>query len=99
MKILVFADVHSYAEDISMALFNTNKKLVQYVVPLLEGLIDTVNDKQTVDVCVNLGDLIQDANDRDKDIKALEFMFQKLEEMTCPCYSGNRTGNYLGTTR
>ena len=88
MKILVFADVHYYCEDISTALFNKNKKLVQYAVPLLDSLIKkTTEQEQVIDFCVNLGDLIQDANNHDKDIQALEFMFHKLKEMKCPCYS------------
>lgn len=86
MKIVVFADLHYYGGDIQTAVFNTKKKLVQYAVPLLDRLTDTVNGTD-VDLCVNLGDIIQDMNDKQADLQSLQKMFERLGRIQCPCYS------------
>ncbi len=85
MKIVVFTDVHYYGGDIKTAVFNTEKKLVQYALPLLGKLTDIIND--TADISVNLGDLIQDMNDKQKDIECLRLMFDELKNIQRPCYS------------
>ena len=86
MKIVVFADVHYFGGDIEKAKFNKEKKLVKYAVPLMERLVDTVNS-DNIDACVNLGDLIQDVQDKQRDIECLKLMFEKIDRMNCPCYS------------
>ena len=86
MKILVFADLHYYGDDIKNALFSTERKLVQYAIPMLDEIIKICNNED-ISICVNLGDIIQDTNDKDRDIKCLEYMFEKLKEIKCPCYS------------
>ncbi len=83
-KIVVFADLHYFGDDIKTALFNTEKKLVQYAEPLLERLSGIL---QSQDLCINLGDIIQDTNDKQKDIDCLQYMFQKVKNLPCPCYS------------
>lgn len=85
MKIVIFADLHYYGGDIKTAVFNTKKKLVQYALPLLHALTERIN--QTADICVNLGDLIQDMNDKQKDIECLRLMFGELKKIQPPCYS------------
>lgn len=87
MKIVVFAEVHYFADDIKTAVFDTNKKLVRYALPLLEKLTSVINDKHMPDISVNLGDLIQDTKNKHRDIEALEFMFENLKKIHCPCYS------------
>ncbi len=87
MKIVVFSDLHYFGDDIKKAVFNTEKKLVQYAIPLLDRLIDKVNNDSSADVCVNLGDLIQDTQDKQLDIECLQFLFDKIKDMRCPCYS------------
>ncbi len=86
MKILVFADVHYYGGDIETALFNTEKKLVKYALPLLEKLTDLANGGE-IDLCVNLGDIIQDMNDKQADLQSLQMMFDRLRRIQPPCYS------------
>lgn len=88
MKILVFADVHYFGGDIKTAKFNTEKKLVRYALPLLEKLTEKVNREYADDdICVNLGDIIQDMNNKEDDIRCLTFMFEKLKGINCKCYS------------
>lgn len=88
MKIVVFADVHYFGGDIKTAKFNTEKKLVKYAIPLLDRITDMVNREYSDgDICVNLGDIIQDMNNKDVDIRCLKFMFEKLKNINRPCYS------------
>lgn len=86
MRIIVFADVHYFMGDLSAARFNTKGKLVQFALELLEKLTDLINNSD-VDMCVNLGDLIQDLQNRKFDFEALAFMFDKLKQIKKPCYS------------
>ena len=87
MKILVFSDLHYYGGDIETARFNTSHKLVQYAEPLLERIIAIANDEFAADICVNLGDLIQDDNDKQRDLDAFAYIYDKLSGFTCPCHS------------
>jgi len=100
MKIVVFADVHYFGGDLETALFNKNKKLVQYAVPLLEKLAGVINTTD-VHVAVNLGDIIQDMNDKQADLECLRFMFDKLKMIHCPCYSvlGNHDLKMMDTIK
>lgn len=84
MKILVFADLHYYGGDVKN--FNSERKLVEFAVPILNELIQTAQREQVCAV-VNLGDIIQDAGNKESDIKSLEYMFGCLKEFKCPCYS------------
>ena len=87
MKIIAFADVHYFGDDIDKAIFDTNKKLVRYALPLTDKLIDLVNADPAVTLCVNLGDIIQDTQSKEKDMECLRFMFERLGRIQCPCYS------------
>ena len=101
MKIIAFGDLHYFAGDIESAVFNRQTKLVQYAVPMLEALTEKNRREHKADLAVNLGDLIQDANDHDTDIEALGFMFDKLDRMGCPCYSilGNHDLKMMDSVR
>ena len=99
MKIVVFADVHYFAGDISTAIFNTKKKLVRYALPLLNAIKEKGKADGDVDFYVNLGDVIQDTTEHDGDIRALSFMFGKLNEFCAPCHSvlGNHDLKLMGS--
>ena len=84
MKILVFADLHYFGEGVPQ--FDTSEKLVQYAEPMLEELIKKANFYD-VDFVVNMGDIIQDRNDKEKDIESLEYIYDRLKEFNRPCYS------------
>ena len=87
MKIIVFSDVHYFADDIETAIFNTKEKLVKYALPMLDKLTEKINNEHKADLSVNLGDIIQDTTKHDDDIEALKFMFRRLKAIKCPCYS------------
>ena len=86
MKAIVFADLHYFGGDLSVAVFNTRQKLVEYSLPLFDKVCDRA-ESFGADVCINLGDSIQDSQDHDTDLAALGFIFGKFREMSRPCYS------------
>ena len=87
MKILLFADLHYFGGDIRTAIFDTNKKLVRHAMPMLERLIEIANEEFRADLCVNLGDLIQDDRDKQRDMEVFSYVYQKLSDFPCPCCS------------
>ena len=99
MKIIVFSDVHYFAGDLSTAIFNKNKKLVAYALPLLDKLRECAKEEFNADFCVNLGDTIQDTTTHDGDIEALKFMFDRLRTFPIPVYTvlGNHDLKMMNT--
>jgi len=98
MKILIFADLHHYGGDEGS--YTSERKLVQFAVPMLDRLIETASSEK-VDAVVNLGDIIQDTQNKDKDIESLEYMFGKLKGFECPCYTvlGNHDLKMMESTK
>jgi len=84
MKILVFTDLHYFGGD--MIRFDSTKKLVQYAEPYLDRFI-RIAKQEEIAFAVNLGDIIQDTNDKALDLACLSKMFRRLEEFPCPVYS------------
>lgn len=84
MKILVFADLHYF--DGEERTFNTQRKLVDFAIPMLDRLIEEAN-REDVTLTVNLGDIIQDTWNKEKDIECLGYMFDYLKKFNSPCYS------------
>lgn len=85
MKILLFSDLHYFGGDVATARFDPEKKLVRYAMPMLEELIRIANEEYRPDLCVNLGDLIQDDYDLEKDLAVFAQVHRKLGEFVCPC--------------
>ena len=83
MKLLIFGDLHYFGGDISTARFDPEKKQVRYALPMLEHVMKTCD----ADVCVNLGDLIQDDYDKQRDLEVFARIHEKLAHFPCPCYS------------
>ena len=96
MKITIFADVHYFGADIKEATFDHIEKPVRYALPLLDWLMENTES----DLAINLGDLIQDTINRDRDLMAIKFMFEKLKGFKCPCYSvlGNHELKMMNST-
>ncbi len=84
MKILVFADLHYYSG--TEPKFDTSKKLVQYADAMLQALIKKAEEEK-VDFVVNLGDSIQDNNDKEGDKESLRLVFERQKAFPCPCYT------------
>ena len=83
MKLLIFADLHYFGGDISTAIFNTEKKQVQYALPMLKHMMAHCD----ADLCVNLGDLIQDDREKEKDLECFASTLAQLSGFSCPCHS------------
>ena len=84
MKILVFADLHYFGGEEKR--FDTQVKLVEFAIPMLDKLIEYAK-QEDVSLVVNLGDIIQDTNNKELDIECLDYMFDYLKKFNCPCYS------------
>ena len=78
MKMILFSDLH-YLDDNHKE--KTNRKLTKLAVPVIEKLIYEINQKIKPDICVNLGDLIEDTEDYKQDIMNYDFAYTKLKEI------------------
>ena len=86
-KILVFSDIH-YA---SKKPIKSDKKLTHYALPVLEKMIAKINEIKP-DAAINLGDLIEDSNNKEQDITDLKIVWNTLKKINRPFYSLN--GNH-----
>lgn len=82
-KLVVFSDLH-YAPETSI---NVENKLTKFALPILDKIIDKINKEIKPDVVINLGDLIEDFNDHDKDIEILKFVWDKFSKINTQFYS------------
>ena len=83
MKMILFSDLH-YLDDNHKE--KTNRKLTKLAIPVIEKLIYEINQKIKPDICVNLGDLIEDTEDYKQDIMNYDFAYTKLKEIKYPLY-------------
>mgnify|MGYP003323906180 CR=1 FL=1 len=69
MKIGIFGGSfnppHKMHESIASQLIE--RKLIEYAEPLLDKLTEEINNNIKPDLALNLGDLVEDFNDHDKD--------------------------------
>lgn len=82
-KMVIFSDLH-YAPKTPI---NSGSKLIKFALPILEKIIDKINNEIKPDVVVNLGDLIEDFNDHDKDIESLKFVWNEFSKINTRFYS------------
>ncbi len=83
LKLIIFSDLHYLDQNHSE---QYNRKLTHLAIPLLEHLTSKINDEIRPDACIYLGDLIEDTNNHDRDIKNLKYIFRKLQEIEVPLY-------------
>ncbi|OGO87803.1 MAG: hypothetical protein A2Y24_05880 [Clostridiales bacterium GWE2_32_10] len=86
-KLVIFSDIHYAPEPPINNGSKIDRKLMQYAEPLLNKLIDEINNSIHPDVVINLGDLVEDFNDHDKDIINLNFIWDILKKIKKPFYS------------
>lgn len=86
-KLVIFSDIHYAPERPVNNGSIIDRKLTEYAVPILEPLIDKINNDIKPDVAINLGDLVEDFNDHDKDIINLNFIWNMLKDIEVPFYS------------
>lgn len=86
-KLVIFSDIHYAPEKPINNGSIIDRKLIEYAVPLLEQLTDKINNDIKPDIAINLGDLVEDFNDHDKDIINLNFIWEMLKNIKVPFYS------------
>lgn len=85
-KVIIFSDIHYALERPVNNGSDIDRKLTQYAVPLVNKLVDRINEIKP-DLVVNLGDLIEDSGDRKKDLVDLQFVWSLLKNIKVPFYS------------
>lgn len=87
-KIVIFSDLHYAPEKPINNGSIIDRKLMEFSEPLLEKLIDKINNEIKPDLILNLGDLVEDFNDHDKDIVNLNYIWNKFQNINgrfCSC--------------
>ncbi len=86
-KIVIFSDLHYAPERPVNNGSIIDRKLTDYALPLLDNLIGKINKKIKPDAVFNLGDLVEDFNDKQQDLVNLKFIWNKLKAIKHPFYS------------
>lgn len=92
-KLILFSDLHyALKNQIEPGSSAGKRKLVHYSEPLIDKLIHKINTSIHPDIVINLGDLIEDCCNHDKDIINLKYIWNILKKIESPFYS--ITGNH-----
>lgn len=86
-KIVFFSDLHYAPEKPVNNGSIIERKLMEYAEPLLRKLIDKINNEIKPDLIINLGDLVEDFNDHDKDIINLKYIWNEFKKIEGEFYS------------
>lgn len=84
LKLVIFSDIHYLDESHNE---QYNRKLTKLAVPLFEKLNDEINNHIKPDLCIYLGDFIEDTNNHDQDIKNFKIIYNKFKSIKVPFYS------------
>ena len=84
---MIFSDLHFTEHLFDTFDFEKSSKLLQYALPLLDKIIDKINNEIKPDVVICLGDLIQDNNNHDIDINRIKLVWRFFQEIKRPFYS------------
>jgi len=91
-KIIIFTDIHYLDKRPEKIDITLSRKLTQYSIPILEKLTNKINNTIKPDISINLGDLIQDTCNHDRDIANLNYVWKQLQAIKPPFYSA--VGNH-----
>lgn len=83
LKIVIFSDLH-YLDSNHDEQYN--RKLTKLSIPLIKKLEEEINNNIKPDLCVCLGDLIEDTNNHDQDIVNLKYICNKFKNIKIPFY-------------
>lgn len=84
LRLVVFSDLH-YLDEKHKEQYN--RKLTHLAIPLLENLSNRINNEIKPDLCIYLGDFIEDTNDYKQDIENLKYICNKLKKIKVPLYA------------
>ena len=85
----VFADLH-YLDEVPN--WPEKRKLVEYSEEMLDKLIESTNSNKDLTFIINLGDLIQATGNKEKDIRNIKYILNKLNRIKIDKY--NILGNH-----
>ena len=81
LKLVIFSDLH-YAPELPVNNGSKiDRKLIQYSEQILEKLTSEINENIKPDLVVNLGDSIEDFNDKEKDLVNLKYIWNKYQDI------------------
>ena len=81
LKLVIFSDLH-YAPELPVNNGSKiDRKLIQFAEPVIDKLIDEININIKPDVVINLGDSVEDFNDKEKDLINLEYVWNKYKKI------------------
>lgn len=86
-KIVIFSDLHYAPEKPIHNGSIIERKLMEQAEPILQKLIDKINNEIKPDLVINLGDLIEDFNHHDKDITNLKYIWNRFKKIEGRFYS------------
>ena len=84
LKIVIFSDLH-YLDSNHNEQYN--RKLTKLSIPLLKKLEEEINTNIKPDLCIYLGDLIEDTNNHDQDIENLKYICNEFKNIKVPFYA------------
>lgn len=85
-KLIIFSDIHYLDKRPEELDFNLRRKLTQFSIPIVDELTKCINVYKP-DICVCLGDLIEDTLNHDKDKINFTYIWNKLKRINVPFYS------------
>lgn len=84
IKMVIFSDIHFLDRKYE---WSGNRKLTEYSKILVDKTINTVDNTIKPDVCIHLGDLIQDTKNHEDDLKNLKTIWNQLQNFKTPFYT------------
>ena len=85
-RLIIFSDIHYLDRPIEDNELNKKRKLTNYAEKILDLLIKKIN-REKPDLCICLGDLIQDVANMEIDKKNFKYIWNKLKDINVPFYS------------
>lgn len=86
MKFAIINDLHIGPASVGVEK-GVQRKLMAQGPKILENIISTLNNKENPDFVVNLGDSIEDVNDKEVDIQSFRKFLSMLAKLKMPSYT------------
>lgn len=84
LRMVIFSDIHYLDENHNE---QYNRKLTKLSIPLFEKLNYEINNNIKPDLCIYLGDFIEDTNNYNQDIKNFKEIYSKFKNIKVPFYA------------
>ena len=96
LRLIIFSDLHYTDEEQN---WETKRKLVEQAEPILEKLIEKINNTKELDAVINLGDFIQATKYKERDLSNIKKIWNKCQRIKYPFYTilGNHEFGMMDT--